>query len=165
MTYASSVPAVIAALVTAFRTSASLGLAGVPVRDGPELTQESGLEAVAVGYTGDQAEDVVTGAASPEGLAVLPDRERYAVTCTVEVTDPGSDITAARVRAYALHAACGAAIAVDHTLGKVALRASLGIGSLQQQQTSNGALARVVFPVNIDAYTSRLSPDCPIDLQ
>jgi hypothetical protein len=152
MTYASSVPAVIAALVTAFRTSASLGLAGVPVRDGPELTQESGLEAVAVGYTGDQAEDVVTGAASPEGLAVLPDRERYAVTCTVEVVDPGSDITAARVRAYA---ACGAAIAVDHTLGKVALRASLGIGSLQQQQTSNGALARVVFPVNVDAYTSR----------
>jgi hypothetical protein len=165
MTYASSVPAVIAALVTAFRTSASLGLAGVPVRDGPELTQESGLEAVAVGYTGDQNEDVVTGAASPEGLAVLPDRERYAVTCTVEVTDPGSDITAARARAYQLHAACGAAIAVDHTLGKVVLRASLGIGSLQQQQTSNGALARVVFPVNIDAYTSRLSPDCPIDLQ
>jgi hypothetical protein len=155
MTYASSVPRVIAALVTAFRTSAALGLAGVPVRDGPVLTQESGLEAVAVGYTGDAAEDVVTGAASPEGMGVLPDRERYAVTCTIEVVDPGSDITAARARAYVLHAACGAAIAVDHTLGGAVLRASLGIGSLRQQQTSSGALARVTFPVNVDAFTSR----------
>jgi hypothetical protein len=155
MTYASSVPAVIDALVTAFKTSTSLGLAGVPVRDGPELTQESGLEAVAVGYTGDQNEDVVTGAASPEGMAAGPDRERYAVTCAIEVVDPGSDMAAARTRAYVLHAACGAAIAADHTLGKVALRASLGIGSLQQQQTANGARARVVFPVNVDAFTGR----------
>ena len=155
MAYYSSVPAVIAAIVTAFRTSAALGLAGVPVRDGPQLVSATDQEAVAVGYTGDQNEDVVTGAASPEGLAVLPDRERYAVMCAAEVLDVGSDITAARTRAYQLHAACGAAIAVDHTLGKVVLRASLGIGSLQQQQTGGGALARVVFPVNIDAYTSR----------
>lgn len=155
MTYSSSVPAVITALVTAFKTFPSLGLAGVPVRDGPELSQVSGAEAVAVGYTGDQNEDVVTGTAAPEGLGVLPDRERYAVTCAAEVVDPGSDLAAARVRAYALHAACGQALAVDHTLGHVVLRASLGIGSLQQQQTTNGAQARVVFPVNIDAYTSR----------
>ena len=97
----------------------------------------------------------MTGAASPEGLAVLPDRERYAVMCAAEVIDPGSDLPAARTRAYALHAACGAAIAVDHTLGKAVLRASLGIGSLQQQQTSGGALARVVFPVNCEAFTGR----------
>jgi hypothetical protein len=156
MTYASSVPAAIAALVTAFRTSAALGLAGVPVRDGPELVSGTDPEAVAVGYTGDQNEDVVTGAASPEGLAVLPDRERYAVTCAAEVVDPGGDLPAARARVYELHAACGAAIAADHTLGGAVLRASLGIGSLQQQQvTTGGALARVVFPVNVDAFTSR----------
>jgi hypothetical protein len=157
MPYQSSVPAAITGLVTAFRTSTSLGLASppVPVRDGPALTATPGLEAVAVGYTGNANEDVVTGAASPEGLAVLPDRERYAVTCTIEVVDGDGDITAARARAYVLHAACGAAIAADHTLGKAVLRASLGIGSLQQQQTSGGALARVVFPVNVDAYTSR----------
>lgn len=153
--YYSSVPAAIAAIVTAFRTSAALGLAGVPVRDGPQLVSATDTEAVAVGYVGDQNEDVVTGAASPEGLAVLPDRERYAVMCAAEVLDVGSDIAAARARAYQLHAACGAAIAADHTLGKVVLRASLGIGSLQQQQTGGGALARVVFPINCDAYTSR----------
>jgi hypothetical protein len=156
MAWSSSVPAAIAGLVAAFRTSTALGVAGVPVRDGPELTAEPSTEAVAVGYRGgDQGQDVVTGTASPEGLAVLPDRERYAITCCAEVLDTGSNITAARIRAYQLHAACGAAVAADHTLGKAVLRASVGIGSLQQQQTADGALARVTFPVNIDAYTSR----------
>jgi hypothetical protein len=155
VSYYSSVPAAIAALVTAFKGSVSLGLAGVPVRDGPELTQASGLEAVAVGYTGNQDEDVVTGTASPEGLGGLPDRERYAVMCAVEVIDPGGDIAPARARAYELHAACGAAIAADHTLGQAVLRASVGMGSLQQQQTDTGPKARLVFPVNIDAFTAR----------
>ena len=155
MPYYSSVPAVLPALVAAFKGWPSLGVAGVPVRYGPELTQASGAEAVAVGYTGDANEDVVTGTASPEGMAVLPDRERYAVLCAIEVIDQGAVMPAAVDRAYALHAACGQAIAADHTLGRVVLRASLGIGSLQMQQTSAGALARVVFPVNIDAFTSR----------
>ncbi|SRR6266704_3848661 len=157
MTYYSSVPAAIAAITAAFRTSTALGLAGVPVRDGPEVTAAPGLEAVAVGYTGNADENVVTGTAAAEGLAVLPDRERYAVMCAIEVLDGEHDVAAARTRAYELHAACGAAIAADHTLGKTVLRASPGFGSLRQQQTGDGALARVVFPVNVDAYTGRLA--------
>ena len=155
MPYVSSVPAVIAALVAAFRTWPALGVAGVPVRDGPDLGQASGVEAVAVGYTGDANEDVVTGTASPEGMGGLPDRERYAVMCAVEVIDTAADVAAARARAFTLHAACGQALAADLTLGGTVLRASLGIGSLQQQQTDAGARARVVFPVNVDAFTSR----------
>ena len=155
MTYSSSVPAVIAALVTAFKTSTGLGLAGVPVRNGPELTAAPGLEAVAVGYTGNQDENVVTGTAAPEGLAALPDRERYTVICCAEVVDPDGNPAPAQARAYQLHAACGAAITADRTLGKVVLRATPGFGALQQKQTANGALARVVFGVSIDAYTSR----------
>ena len=122
MSYTSSVPAAITGLVTAFRTSTGLGLAGVPVRDGPELTQASGLEAVAVGYVGNQDEDVVTGTASPEGLAVLPDRERYAVMCAVEVIDQGGDVAAARARPDAHHPPSGAASAVDHTLRRAGHR-------------------------------------------
>jgi hypothetical protein len=156
VTYSSSVPAAIAALVAALRASPLLGAVGVPVRDGPELTTASSTEAVAVGYTGDQNQAAVTGTATPEGLAVLPDRERYAVICAAEVIDPGgTNLPASRARAYALHAACGAAIAADHTLGGTVLRASLGMGSLVQQQAQNGALARVVFPVTVDAYTGR----------
>jgi hypothetical protein len=155
VTYSSSVPAAIAAITAAFRTSVALGLAGVPVRDGPELTAAPGLEAVAVGYTGSTDENVVTGTATAEGLAVLPDRERYAIMCAVEVVDGEHDIAAARTRAYQLHAACGAAIAADPKLGGTVLRATPGIGSLRQQQTADGALARVVFPVNVDAYTGR----------
>ena len=155
MTYASSVPAVIDALVMRFTGWPTLGLSGVAVRDGPQLVQESGLEAVAVGYTGNQGEDVVTGTAAPEGLGGVPDRERYAVLCAVEVIDPGGDLPATRARAYDLLAMCGQAIEADHTLSRVVLRASTGMGALQQQQQEAGVLARVVFPVNVDAYTSR----------
>ena len=153
MTYYSSVPAAVAALVAAFKTS--VALAGVPVHDGPELADAAGLEGIAVGWTGDPNVDVVTGTATPEGLAVSPGRERYAVACLVEVIDGGGSIAAARTRAYQLHAACGAAVAVDPRLGGVVLYASLGIGSLRQQQTQAGALAWVTFPVNVDAYTTR----------
>jgi hypothetical protein len=152
VSYSSSVPAAVAALVAAFKASA--GLAGVLVLDGPGLTAAGGVEGVAVGYSGDQNADDVTGTSAPEGLAPA-DRERYAVSCVIEVIDPGGDIAAARTRAYALHAACGAAIAADRTLGHAVLQASTGMGSLRQQQTTGGALARVTFPVNVDAYASR----------
>jgi hypothetical protein len=153
MTYYSSVPAAVTALVTAFRASA--GLAGVLVLDGPGLNATAGVEGIAVGWSGDPNAAAVTGTAAPEGMGAGGDREQYTVACTIMVIDPGGDITAARTRAYQLHAACGAAIAADHTLAGVVLRASLGIGSLTQQQTTGGALARIVFPVNTDAYTTR----------
>lgn len=157
MTYSSSVPAAITALLAAFTASASLGAAVPPVavRDGPQLTAAEAVEGVAVGYAPGQNAAVVTGTATPEGLGTGPDRERYAITCTAEVLDTTGDIAAARARAYALHAACGAAIGADHTLGGKVLRAVPGPGSLTQQQTTRGALARVVFPVTCDAYTTR----------
>ena len=155
--YYSSVPAAITALLTAFRTSTALGLAAVPVpvRAGPQLTAAAALEAVAVGYASAQNASVVSGTSTAEGLGTGPDRERYTIACTAEVLDPGADMGAARTRAYQLHAACGAAIAVDRTLGGKVLRATAGLGSLEQQQQQNGALARVTFGVDIDAYTTR----------
>ena len=156
MTYSSSVPAAISALITAFTASAQLGAAGVPVQDGPQLAAATALEAVAVGYSGDQNQAAATGAATPEGLGAGPDRERYAITCVAEVLDPGGNLpAAARARAYQLHAACGAAVNADRTLGGTVLRAVPGPGTLTQKQTETGALARIVFPVTIDAYTSR----------
>jgi hypothetical protein len=153
VTYSSSVPAAIAALAAAF--TAAPGLAGTEVRDGPQLRATSVTEGVAVAYAGAQGQSAVTGSTVPEGLGTGPDRERYAIMCTAEVLDGTGDVAAARNRAYQLHAACGAAIALDHTLGGKVLRAVPGMGSLTQQQTTRGALARVVFPVTVDAYTTR----------
>ena len=155
MAYSSSVPAAITALIAAFTASAQLGAAGVPVQDGPQLAAATALEAVAVGYSGDQNQAAATGTATPEGLGP-PDRERYAITCVAEVLDPGGNLpAAARTRAYQLHAACGAAVNADRTLGGTVLRAVPGPGTLTQKQTENGALARIVFPVTVDAYTVR----------
>jgi hypothetical protein len=155
VTYSSSVPAAITALVAAFTASASLGGAGVAVRDGPQLIAPNIVEGVAVGYASGQNTAAVTGTATAEGLGAGPDRERYAIMCTAEVIDPTGNLAAARVRAYQLHAACGAAITADRTLGHAVLLAVPGPGSLTQQQTTQGALARVIFPVQIDAYTTR----------
>jgi hypothetical protein len=155
MSYASTVPAAIAALVSAFETSVNIGLAGVPVFDGPPLGAEQATGVVAVGYSGDEAETVVEGAASPADLGLAQDRETYSITCAAAAVDPGTSIAAARGRAYALHAACGAAVRTDPKLGGAVMRASLGIASLRQEQNTYGARVTVVFPVNCEAFTSR----------
>lgn len=155
MPYASSVPAAIDGLVAAFKGWPDLGVSGVAVRDGPEITAAgTAMEAVAVGYTGGENEDVVTGAASPHGLGGQRDRESYAVMCMAQVRDSGGDIKAARARAYQLVAFMGQAVKADFTLRRAVLRASLGIGSLRQEQTAGGALATVLVPVNCEAFTA-----------
>lgn len=155
MTYASTVPAAIAALVTAFKTSVDIGLAGVPVFDGAPLGSEQAPAVVAVAYSGDENEDVVSGSASPEGLSGQRDREAYEIICAAAAVDPGADIAAARARAYELQAACGAAVKTDPHLGGAVLFASLGISSLRQEQGTSGSRATVIFPVNVEAFTVR----------
>lgn len=158
MTYSSTVPQAISALVAAFKGSPMLGNADppVPVRDGPEIGSAQSDVAVSVGYTGDENESVVEGSASPAGLGGIPGNETYAVMCAAEAIVPASDgVAAARARVYALHAACGQVLAADKTLGGAVMSASMGISSLVQQQTSSGALVRVVFPVNISAFSGR----------
>lgn len=153
MAYASTVPAAITALLTAF-TGAS-GLAGVEVRDGPQVPDTSADEAVYVGWTGDGAhgDDAWTSQETTEGLGGVRDREKYSVHCCVMVLNHDEDLATARARAFALRAAAGAAVEADQTLGRVVMRATFGTGSGRQVPVTGGIAVYALFDVDCDAWT------------
>lgn len=145
------VPEAIDALVAIF--TAAEGLAGVTVRDGASVSQARVTEIVSVGYTGVEGENDVDAQALTEGLGGSPDREQFTIRCAAAALKGGTDLSAARRRAYELFAAAGAAIAENRTLNGAVMRAMIGSHALTQDQTDSGAQAVVVFTVDCDAYS------------
>jgi hypothetical protein len=148
--YASQVPAVFARLLVIFARE----LAPTEVRDGPQTPDTSAVEAVYVGWTGDEthASDAWTSTETPEGLQGQANRESFAVHCSAMVVNNDGDLAAARSRALALRAAAGDAIMADPTLGKTVLRAVMSAGAGLQMPTKNGMKVHVLFDVDVDAY-------------
>ncbi|HVB27377.1 MAG TPA: hypothetical protein VNE21_05645 [Mycobacteriales bacterium] len=156
MSYASTCPAAIAALIAAFGRSADL--AGVLVTDGlPVGDQTAADEAVIVGYTEADSEAAADGTIAAEGEAGNRDREKYAIHCAAGVrnSDPEQG-AAARTRAFALFGGCGQAIAADRSLGSTVLTAALGAWSLSAEHPADvgGIYVRIRFDVDIDAFTN-----------
>lgn len=156
MTYASTVPAAITGLINAF--TAAPGLAGVDVRDGPQVPDTSASEAVFVGWDGDPAHtsDAWTSQESQEGLGAQRNLEDYTVHCSAMVLNGDGDLPAARERALALRAAAGAAVMADQQLGGAVMRAVFSAGSGQQVPTENGIKVIVLFDVDCSAFTRPL---------
>lgn len=151
--WASKAPALVAALVQ--QVSIWPDLAGVAVRDGPQLADESVTELVTIGWTGqDDGESDIESEITVDALG-NPDRELCTIRGEVSVLQGGADIAAVRTRAYALLSAAGSAIAADRTLSKLALRAQITSASLTQSQNSEGAEAFLLFTVECDAFTAR----------
>lgn len=155
MPWSSTVPAVLAAIIAAFKDSPDLA-APVAVRDGPVVTGSNATDAVIVGWYGMEADDLaVEGQDTPEGLAGEPDREQYTVRCAAMSLDGGGNVARARTRAYELLAACGAAVYADRRLGGLVMRATMGSSSLRQLADEKGLTAIVEFSVDIDAFSGR----------
>lgn len=151
MGWASTTPVVIPKLVELFRLAD--GLSAQMVLDGP-VAMDSGLrEALSVGYSGDLDAVAVEGDLTDAGMSITPDRERYTVQCAVWVLNGAGDMSAARARAYEILAAAGSALAANHTLDGLVLMARVSTVSLAQSQTSQGAVASIVFGVSVDAFT------------
>ena len=113
--WSSQVPDAMTALIAAFR--AAPALTGVDVRDGPVVAASAALEAVLVGWTGQPADPLAADAGvNPEVLGDADDREQFTIRCAALVLNGQNDLAAARTRAYALAAACGAAIRADRRL-------------------------------------------------
>jgi len=153
MSYFSTVPDALAALVAMFATAP--GLDGVEVIDGPPVKDSSALESVAVGYSPSDGVDAVEMTSGFGDLGSSRDRESYTVHCTLGVLNGDRDTLTARTRAYQLYDAVGFVITDDPTLRKTVMKASLGAHNFAQNDTNGGLLARVDFSVTVDAFTGR----------
>jgi hypothetical protein len=150
--WSSRVPAAIAALLAAFR--AAPALAAVDVRDGPVVTASAALEAVLVGWGG-RADDTLAAdaAVNPEVLGDADDREVFTIRCAAMVLNGQNDTAAARARAYALLAACGAVIRADRRLGGTVGDSHIASHALRQDPTPDGVKVTVTFGVACDTFT------------
>ena len=155
MAWTSRLPAAIDALVALFAAAEGLGADGVTVRDGASVSQARVQEILSVGYTGAEGESDADATLVMEGLGGDPDREQFTIRCAAAALKGGTDLSAARKRAYELFTAAGAALAANRTLNGAVMRAMIGSHSLTQGQTDAGAQAVVVFTVECDSFTGR----------
>ncbi len=152
--WSSQVPAAMAALLAAFRAAPALAGPGTDIRDGPQVTGSPALEAVLVGWHG-QMSDLLAAEATvnPEVFGDADDRELFAIRCAALVMNGQNDLAAARTRAYALFAACGAVVRADRRLAGTVGDSHIGRHALRQEQRTDGAVATVEFTVQCDTFT------------
>jgi hypothetical protein len=150
--WSSKVPAALAALLAAFR--AAPALSGTDIRDGPVVTASPALEAVLVGWSG-RADDTLAAdaAVNPEVLGDADDREMFTIRCAALVLNGEGDMAAARARAYALLAACGAVVRADRRQSATVGDSHIASHALRQDPTPDGAKATVTFAVACDTFT------------
>lgn len=155
MGWQSKGPAVVEALVTAFKASSDLD--GVTIYDGANVTASPALEVVAVGFSPERMSRTGTYPEPPgpeiestfdfAGLSVLPQKETLSLVSTIAVRNGSGDQVAARARAYAILNACGAVVAADKTLGGVVMLARIASHNLTLDQETRGADATISFTV------------------
>lgn len=150
--WSSQVPDAITALLAAFR--AAPALTGTDIRDGPVVTGSAALEAVLIGWTGQAGDSLAADAAvNPEVFGDADDRELFTIRCAATVLNGQNDMAAARNRAYALLAACGAVIRADRRLSGTVGDSHIASHTLRQEQRPDGSQATVTFTVACDTFT------------
>lgn len=148
----SRVPEVIETLVAL--ATADPGLDGVRVADGPEVTGDTDLEWLVIGFDGDPAGDF-EAAQTVGGWSDLSGgrEEEFQITVAVIVTRGDTDIVAARRRAYEIAARVETWLRTSPNLGLRSLEAAVGGTRLVQDQTDQGAQARLLLSVAGRCFT------------
>lgn len=143
----STIPAAIDGLLSLL--TARPGLAGVPVYDGPPMSETSTSRRLIVGFDGsDLSVDGDQEWASSPYQAPTSRDERYTIRCLVEAWTGETTMKAARDSAFLLFAEVEQAVRSDPTLVGAVLYAGVGGGiTVQQPQTDAGALCTVTFGV------------------
>lgn len=137
---------VMAALVTTFDAATT-----ATVYDGPVPTSDGPTEYVLVGSTGEDDDDDATldAVVSAMGPGNWHD-ETGEIRCSAWAWSGDTDIATVRNQAVALFEVCREAVEDDRTLGSTLPLnglAEVGGAALRQQQTTAGAICRVVFTV------------------
>lgn len=149
MGWGSTAPGAIAGLV------AALQVVDARVLDTLVITDASAKETVNVAYQSEDQPAVQDAQVDSELGTTDFDRERYTINCAVRV-QTSKDVVAARERAFVLLRQVGTAIKADSRLGDTpgVMRAWISTWSLLPVAGKGGALAVILFGVDIDAYTT-----------
>lgn len=152
MTYTSTVPAALTGLKTVLDAGTS---ADVKVVDGPAVSASGTTKAITIGFNATEPEspgvELVTDV---EGAGISRQRETFTINSTIVVMNGAKNgLATARTDAYAILADVGAALTLDKTLAGSVMSARLGTHQLVQEQTPRGAVVRIVFGVDCDAFT------------
>lgn len=142
----STIPEVLEALVTKWRSSPPAGLRPDQVFDGPPAGGYVGTEGLAIGASIDD-DDVVAFTRSISDLRGGA-REQYPVGCLIWCGSGDTATKARRDRVVTILETIEQDLAVDLTLGGIVHRVWLTSGALQQRQTGRGAL--VTAQVQLD---------------
>lgn len=163
MAWTSSVPVVIDALLKIL--PAWPDLAGVDVRDGQQVPDESSTGAIFVGDTqqlddaGQPVENAADYLATSEGMGGNRSREQFSIHCCAAFMDTNSNYQNARTQAYRLANAAGAAIEAHSTglpvngVNTIQGQADMSGGSLKYVKSDAGVKAVVLFDVDVTSYT------------
>lgn len=148
----SAVFAVIDALVALFNANKPTG---VVVFDGPDIQSSAALEAIIVGYSGDDVPGDYRSAREEQEWATIgavSKNARGSVSCCIHVQQGGSDVKTLRDRSKVVLDTCENALRndVDLTGGSI-LFTGLESVDLRQQTTDAGVIVRIVFTVSYRA--------------
>jgi hypothetical protein len=157
----SKVPALIDWLTAAFTTSPALGAAVPPVAvyDGPATTSANDKLLLWVGLQDPGSPGFVEAATFEQARSDLGQATRDEISiirCTAEAWSGADDVRTVRVAAFGIVAAAEAIIRGDLTnFGGNAALAAPGVtgGVLLQNNTQQGAVARVTFDVIFRSFT------------
>ena len=158
---ASKVPALIDWLVNAFTIAPTLGAAVPPVAvyDGPVTTDAADKLILWVGLADPDTvppQPAATFEQSRADMGSLTRDEVSVIRCAAEAWAGTDDMKTVRVAAFGIHAAADAIVRADTSqFGGNAALAAPGItgGELLQDNTQQGAVARVVFQITFRSFT------------
>ncbi|MFD6324192.1 hypothetical protein ACFWOL_15280 [Streptomyces sp. NPDC058442] len=124
-------------------------LAGVRVADGPEVTGDSNPDWLIVGFDGDPSGDFEAAESASEysGLSTRLE-EQWQITVAAIANRGDTEIVAARKRAYEIGGCVVAWLRASPNLGLRELEAGVGAMRLVQDQTEQGASARLLITVS-----------------
>lgn len=144
----STAPVVLDFLVATTRAA----LTDTDVLDGPVVSGASLPRAVTIGYADDETTDAIDGLVDREGFSE-PYRETYSVNCAASVLVE-RDVSTARAKAFALMAQVVDAVRSATTRPDTVLGITPSSFTLRQEPTSRGLVVRVLFALEVDAYTT-----------
>lgn len=148
----SRIPEVIARLVALGK--ADIGLDGVQVSDGPEVTETSAPDWLLFGFDGDQTGDFEAAQSVSDWADLGGGREEeFQVTVAALAKRGDTDIVSARARVYEIGDRVEAWIHADPTLGLVSLQVAVAGTRLVQDQDGNGATAVLLMTVAGRGFT------------